>query len=73
MYPGQVGNQPLQGELTPEEKSLLQKGPKVAVTPATIPMKEYISITTVAALLAGEFNYVDCSGLYHNVNRILNT
>ena len=26
-------------ELTPEEKSLLQKGPKFVVTPATIPIK----------------------------------
>ena len=59
-------------ELTPEEKSLLQKGPKFAVTPATIPIKEYISMTTVAALQAGELNGVDCSGLYHDVNRILN-
>ena len=60
-------------ELTPEEKSLLQKGPKFAVTPATIPIKEYISTNTVAALQEGELNGVDCSGLYHDVNRILNT
>ena len=60
-------------ELTPEEKSLLQKGPKFAVTLATIPIKEYISTTTVAALQAGELNGVDCSGLYHDVSRILNT
>ena len=60
-------------ELTPEEKSLLQKGPKFAVTPATIPIKEYISTTTVAALQAGELNGVDCSALYHDVNRIFNT
>ena len=60
-------------ELTPLEKSLLQKGLKFAVTPATIPIKEYISTTTVAALKAGEHNGVDCSGLYHNFNRILNT
>ena len=60
-------------ELTPEEKALLQKGPKFAVTPATIPIKEYISTTTVAALQAGEPNGVDCSGLYHDVNRVLNT
>ena len=46
---------------------------KFAVTPATIPIKEYISTTTVAALQAGKLNGVDCSGLYHNVNRILNT
>ena len=59
-------------ELTPEEKSLLQKGPKFAVTPTTIPIKEYVSTTTVAALQVGELNGVDCSGLYH-VNRILNT
>ena len=59
-------------ELAPEEV-LLQKGPKFAVTPATIPIKEYISTTTVAALQAGELNGVDCSGLYHDVNRILNT
>ena len=60
-------------ELTPEEKSLLQKGLKFAVTPAIIPIKEYISTTTVAALQAGELNGVDCSDLYHDVNRILNT
>ena len=60
-------------ELTPEEKSLLQKGPKFAVTPSTIPIKEYISTTTVVALQAGELNSMDCSGLYHDVNRILNT
>ena len=60
-------------ELTPEERSLLQKGPKFAVTPATIPIKEYISTTTVAALQADELNGVYCSGLYHDVNRILNT
>ena len=57
----------------PEEKSLLQKGPMFAVTPATIPIKEYIFTTTVAALQAGELNDGDCSGLYHDVNRILNT
>ena len=60
-------------ELTPDEKSLLQKGPKFAVTPATIPIKEYISTTTVTALQEGELNGVDCSGLYHDVNRILDT
>ena len=60
-------------ELTPEEKSLLQKGPKFAVTQTTIPMKEYISTTTVAVIQAGELNGVDCSALYHDVNRILNT
>ena len=60
-------------ELTPEEEPLLQKGPEFAVTPATIPIKEYISTTTVAALQAGELNSVDYSGLYHDVNRILNT
>ena len=43
-------------ELTPEEKSLPQKGPEFAVTPPTIPIKEYISTTTVAALQAGEFS-----------------
>ena len=36
-------------------------------------MKEYISTTTVAALQASELNGVDCSGLYHDVSRILNT
>ena len=60
-------------ELTPEEKSLLQKGPKLTVTPPTIPIKEYISTTTVAAIQADELYGVDCSGLYHVVNRILNT
>ena len=59
-------------ELTPEEKSLLQKGPKFVVTPATKPIKEYISTTTVVALQAGALNGMDCSGLYHDVNRILN-
>ena len=60
-------------DLTPEEKSLLQKGPKFAITPATIPIKEYMSITTVVALQVVQLNGVDCSGLYHDVNRILNT
>ena len=60
-------------ELTFEEKPLLQKGPKFAVTPATISIKEYISTTAVAPLKAGELNGVDCSGLYHDVIRILNT
>ena len=50
-------------EPTSEEKPLLQKGSKFAVTPATIPIKEYISTTTVAALQTGELNGVDCSGL----------
>ena len=58
-------------ELTPEEKSLLQKGPKFELTPAAIPAKEYILTTIVVALQAGELNGVDCSGLYHAVNRIL--
>ena len=60
-------------ELTSEEKSLLQYSPKFVVTPATIPIQEYISTTTVAVLQAGELNGVDCSGLYYNVNRICNT
>ena len=60
-------------ELTPEEKSLLQKGPKFAVTPATIPIKEYITTTTVAVFQAGELKSVECSDLYHDVNRIFNT
>ena len=60
-------------EIACEEKSLLKKDPKFAVTPATIPIKEYISTTTVATLQAGELNGVDHSGLYHDVNRILNT
>ena len=60
-------------ELTPEEKSLLEKGLKFAVTLATILIKEYISTTTVGALQAGELNGVDCSGLYHDVSRILST
>ena len=60
-------------ELTLEKKSLLQKGPKFAVTPATFPIKEYISTTTVASLQAGKLNGVDCSVLYHDVNRIPNT
>ena len=68
-----MGNQPLQEGTKPKQKSLLQKGSKFAVTPATMPIKEYISTTTVAALQAGECNGIDCSGLYHDVNRILNT
>ena len=60
-------------DLTPEEKPLLQKGPKFAATLATIPIKEYIFTTTVAALKAGELNGVDCSGLSHDVNRIPNS
>ena len=32
-----------------------------------------ISTTTLAALQAGELNSVDCSGLYHDINRILTT
>ena len=52
---------------------MLQKGPRFAITPTTIPIKEYISTTTVTALQADEPNGVDCSGLYHDVNRILNT
>ena len=48
-------------------------GDGFAVTLATIPIRECISTTTVAALQAGELNGVGCSGLYHDVNRILNT
>ena len=50
-----------------------RKAKKLAVTPATIPIKEYISTTTVAALQAGVLNGADCSGIYNDVNRILNT
>ena len=60
-------------ELIPEEKSLLKKGLKFAVTPGSIPVKEYISTTTVAACQAGLLNGVDFSGLYHDVSRIPNT
>ena len=60
-------------ELISEEKSLLQKGPKFVVTLATNPIKEYIFTTTVAAFQAGELNGFDCSGLYHDTSRILNT
>ena len=59
--------------LTLEEKSLLQKGSYFEVTLATNPIKEYFSTTTVAALQAGELNGFHCSGLYHDVYRILNT
>ena len=72
-YPGQVGNQLLPEGTNTWKKSSLLKGPKFAVTPATIPIKEYISTTTVAAFQAGKLNGVDCTGLYHDVNRILNT
>ena len=60
-------------ELTPEETSLLQKGPKFAVTTAIIPITYYISTTTVATLQAGELNGFDFSGLYNDVSRIPNT
>ena len=56
-----------------EVKSLLQKGPKFAITPATILVKEYTSITTVWPLQADELNGIDWSALYHDVNWILNT
>ena len=36
-------------------------------------LQRYISTTIVTALQAGELNGVDCSGLYHDINRILNT
>ena len=54
-------------------KSVLQKGPKFAVTRKNHPVKEYISTTTLAGVQAGEFNGVDCSGLHYEVIRILNT
>ena len=57
----------------PSEEVFTTERPKFAVTLATIPIKEYISTTTVAALQAGELNGVDCSGLYHDVSRIPNT
>ena len=60
-------------ELTLREMSLLQKGPKLAVNSATIPVKEYISTTPVAALWEGELNGVDCSGLNHDIIRICHT
>ena len=60
-------------ELTLKEKYLLQKGPNFAVTPATIPDKEYTSTTTLAALQDGDLNGVECSGLCHDDNRILKT
>ena len=60
-------------ELTPEEKSLPKKSSKFAVTQASIPIKEYISTTTVAVFQAGELNGIDCSDLYDNVSIILNS
>ena len=60
-------------ELTPEEMSLLQKGLNLQLPQQPSPLKEYISTTTVAAFKAGKLNGVDCSGLYHDVNGILNT
>ena len=68
-----MGNQPLQEGNNTWRKFFTTKGSNFAVTLATIPIKEYNSITTLAALQAGELNGVDCSGLYHDVNRILNT
>ena len=38
-----------------------------------IPIKEYVSATTVAALQVGELNGLDGICLYHDINRILNT
>ena len=60
-------------KLTSEEKSLLQKGQKICSSLATIPVKECISATTLAAVQTGELIGVDCSGLYHDVNWNLNT
>ena len=54
-------------------KSLQQKGPKICSYPSNIPHQGIYLLITVATLQACEFNGVDCSGLYHNVNRILNT
>ena len=72
--PGQVGNQPLQEGTKHLKKSpYYRKAQKFAVTSATIPIKEYISTTTVAAPQAGELHGVDCNGLYHDVNKILST
>ena len=60
-------------ELTPEEKVFTTERSKIFSYPTTIPIKEYISTTTVVPLQVGELNGVVCSGLYHDVNRILNT
>ena len=46
-------------ELIPEEKSLLQKGLTSAVTPVTIPIKEYICTTTEVAIQTVDLNSVD--------------
>ena len=68
-----MGNQPLQEGTNTKEKSLLHKSPKFVVTLATIHVKENFSTTHVAALQADKLNSVDCSGLCHDGNRILNT
>ena len=47
--------------------------PSEEATPATILIKEYISTITLAALQVGGLNDVDCSGLCHDVSRILHT
>ena len=60
-------------ELTPEEKVFTTERPKVCSYPSNHSLKEYISSTTMAALQAGKPSGVDCNGLYHDVNRILNT
>ena len=60
-------------ELNTWWKVFTTERPKVCSYPSNHPIKEYISTTTVAALQAVEFNGVDCSDLYHDIHRILNT
>ena len=54
------------------KKILYYRKAQNLVTPATLPIKEYISTTTVAVLQADELKGIQCSGLYHDVNRIIN-
>ena len=45
----QVGNQSVQNPLTPEQLSLLQKGPNYAITPKYPPIEAYITAVEQAS------------------------
>ena len=60
-------------ELTPEKSLYYRKAWNLRLSQQPSLLEKYISTTTVAVLQAGEFNSGDCSGLYHNINRICNT
>ena len=73
MYPRKADNQPLQEGTTPQEKSLLQKDQYLQLPQQPSPSKNTSPPSSVEAHQAGELIGVACSGLYHDVNRILNT